>query len=170
MTPSTSKDWLWIIVLIISFARIKNCGVSFSLSMFISVTAPLRTTTESANSIATWIITAFCEQFVHQIKNFLNGYFVVRLIRRCFGQKESLRNYKNSIGFWRRARDSNSRNRCNGLHDFQSCSFDQLGQLSVCSTSVLYTIIFKKSSVFSNFFRSICSAPPVGRRRILFMR
>ena len=33
--------------------------------------------------------------------------------------------------FWRRARDSNPRNRFGGLHDFQSCSFDQLGQLSV---------------------------------------
>ena len=34
---------------------------------------------------------------------------------------------------WRRARDSNPRNRFGGLHDFQSCSFDQLGQLSIRS-------------------------------------
>ena len=38
---------------------------------------------------------------------------------------------------WRRARDSNPRSRFDGLHDFQSCSFDQLGQLSVCSTFVI---------------------------------
>ena len=42
--------------------------------------------------------------------------------------------------FWRRARDSNPRNRFGGLHDFQSCSFDQLGQLSV-SPVILYTIV-----------------------------
>ena len=33
--------------------------------------------------------------------------------------------------FWRRARDSNPRNGFGRLHDFQSCSFDRLGQLSV---------------------------------------
>ena len=33
--------------------------------------------------------------------------------------------------FWRRARDSNPRNAFRRLHDFQSCSFDQLGQLSI---------------------------------------
>ena len=33
---------------------------------------------------------------------------------------------------WRRARDSNPRTGYSPLHDFQSCSFDQLGQLSVC--------------------------------------
>src|SRR5699024_8463190 len=32
---------------------------------------------------------------------------------------------------WRRARDSNPRDRGCGLHDFQSCSFNQLGQLSM---------------------------------------
>ena len=37
--------------------------------------------------------------------------------------------------FWRRARDSNPRNGFGRLHDFQSCSFDQLGQLSVCSNN-----------------------------------
>ena len=42
--------------------------------------------------------------------------------------------------FWRRARDSNPRNRFGGLHDFQSCSFDQLGQLSVLPV-ILYTIV-----------------------------
>ena len=44
------------------------------------------------------------------------------------------------IGFrlWRRARDSNPRSRFGGLHDFQSCSFDQLGQLS--SSTVQYYI------------------------------
>ena len=41
---------------------------------------------------------------------------------------------------WRRARDSNPRNRFGGLHDFQSCSFDQLGQLSVLPV-ILYTIV-----------------------------
>src|SRR5699024_11705824 len=32
---------------------------------------------------------------------------------------------------WRRARDLNPRGHVNGLHDFQSCSFGQLGQLSM---------------------------------------
>ena len=41
--------------------------------------------------------------------------------------------------FWRRARDSNPRNRFSSLHDFQSCSFDQLGQLSV--STVMYYIL-----------------------------
>ena len=45
-----------------------------------------------------------------------------------------------TLCFWRRARDSNPRNRFGGLHDFQSCSFDQLGQLSV-SPVILYTIV-----------------------------
>ena len=45
-----------------------------------------------------------------------------------------------TLHFWRRARDSNPRNRFGGLHDFQSCSFDQLGQLSV-SPVILYTIV-----------------------------
>ena len=36
----------------------------------------------------------------------------------------------NRLFLWRRARDSNPRNRFNGLHDFQSCSFGHLGQLS----------------------------------------
>ncbi len=56
--------------------------------------------------------------------------------------------------FWRRARDSNPRNRFSSLHDFQSCSFDQLGQLSINIFNyvayVLYMNSKKKSSVFSN--------------------
>src|SRR5690625_4497594 len=32
---------------------------------------------------------------------------------------------------WRRARDLNPRGHVNSLHDFQSCSFNQLGQLSM---------------------------------------
>ena len=35
---------------------------------------------------------------------------------------------------WRRARDSNPRTGYSPLHDFQSCSFGQLGQLSKCLT------------------------------------
>ena len=34
------------------------------------------------------------------------------------------------FSFWRRARDSNPRTGFDLLHDFQSCSFGQLGQLS----------------------------------------
>ena len=37
---------------------------------------------------------------------------------------------KGCFHFWRRARDSNPRNSVDCLHDFQSCSFGQLGQLS----------------------------------------
>ena len=51
---------------------------------------------------------------------------------------------------WRRARDSNPRNRFSSSHDFQSCSFDQLGQLSITvkQRSLLYITIRKKSSLF----------------------
>ena len=65
------------------------------------------------------------------------------------------------IIFWRRARDSNPRSRFSDLHDFQSCSFDQLGQLSIYSSKhfqsalILYIIDYKKSRVnlyfLSNF-------------------
>ena len=41
--------------------------------------------------------------------------------------------------FWRRARDSNPRSRFSDLHDFQSCSFDQLGQLSIFLILIYYT-------------------------------
>ena len=55
---------------------------------------------------------------------------------------------------WRRARDSNPRNRFDGLHDFQSCSFDQLGQLSKYSFALKFTraIIYKFSPVVKSFF------------------
>ena len=36
-----------------------------------------------------------------------------------------------SLKIWRRARDLNPRDHGSGLHDFQSCSFGQLGQLSI---------------------------------------
>ena len=50
--------------------------------------------------------------------------------------------------FWRRARDSNPRNGFGRLHDFQSCSFDQLGQLSISLIALLlYINRYKKSSV-----------------------
>ena len=38
---------------------------------------------------------------------------------------------KITVDLWRRDGDSNPRSRFNGLHDFQSCSFDQLGHLSI---------------------------------------
>ena len=46
---------------------------------------------------------------------------------------------------WRRARDSNPRSRFSDLHDFQSCSFDQLGQLSIYFLGLLYNSCSKKS-------------------------
>ena len=52
-----------------------------------------------------------------------------------------------TFNFWRRARDSNPRSRVCDLHDFQSCSFGQLGQLSICVALILYIIIQKKSSL-----------------------
>ena len=67
-------------------------------------------------------------------------------------KKESLRNLLRFIGFWRRARDSNPRSRFDGLHDFQSCSFDQLGQLSVCSTG---TIILYGVQKIKCFFKKL---------------
>ena len=57
---------------------------------------------------------------------------------------------------WRRARDSNPRSRFSDLHDFQSCSFDQLGQLSIklfCFLrDLLYNRAGEKSIAFSHFF------------------
>ena len=52
--------------------------------------------------------------------------------KRFSGIEKAHRNsIKITVDLWRRARDSNPRSRVDGLHDFQSCSFDQLGQLSV---------------------------------------
>lgn len=42
------------------------------------------------------------------------------------------------LAAWRRARDSNPRSLVKDLHDFQSCSFDQLGQLSVFNSLRYY--------------------------------
>ena len=53
---------------------------------------------------------------------------------------------------WRRARDSNPRSRFDGLHDFQSCSFDQLGQLSVCSTGIIILYDLQKINPFFKLF------------------
>ena len=49
------------------------------------------------------------------------------LIPCCLKQKNT---QKGVFLFWRRARDSNPRVGFDPLHDFQSCSFGQLGQLS----------------------------------------
>ena len=51
---------------------------------------------------------------------------------------------------WRRARDSNPRTGYSPLHDFQSCSFDQLGQLSVSANQMLIYYIWRfwKNQVF----------------------
>ncbi len=72
----------------------------------------------------------------------------LRLAKDCKGsnpinnsQKITVQCYSHyTVISWRRARDSNPRNRFGGLHDFQSCSFDQLGQLSVLPV-ILYTIV-----------------------------
>ena len=71
----------------------------------------------------------------------------LRLAKDCKGsnpinnsQKNKRHSKRYTLYLWRRARDSNPRNRFGGLHDFQSCSFDQLGQLSV-SPVILYTIV-----------------------------
>ena len=55
-------------------------------------------------------------------------------------QRKTRHSKRYTLFSWRRARDSNPRNRFGGLHDFQSCSFDQLGQLSVLP-EILYTIV-----------------------------
>ena len=71
----------------------------------------------------------------------------LRLAKDCKGSNPINNSQKNkgyskryTLYLWRRARDSNPRNRCSSLHDFQSCSFDQLGQLSVLPV-ILYTIV-----------------------------
>ena len=67
--------------------------------------------------------------------------------------KEKSHKNLSSYGFWRRARDSNPRTGYSPLHDFQSCSFDQLGQLSVSAIKCLYIIydLFEKIKCFFNF-------------------
>ena len=72
----------------------------------------------------------------------------LRLAKDCKGsnpllkitQRKTRHSKRYTLFSWRRARDSNPRNRFGGLHDFQSCSFDQLGQLSVLPV-ILYTIV-----------------------------
>ena len=64
-----------------------------------------------------------------------------------------LKNKKNTARvffiFWRRARDSNPRTGYSPLHDFQSCSFGQLGQLSVfCLIIIQYKNINCKSKYY----------------------
>ncbi len=54
-----------------------------------------------------------------------------------YSNKKTTDTPKGICYFWRRARDSNPRNGFGRLHDFQSCSFDQLGQLSICSKNLL---------------------------------
>ena len=63
------------------------------------------------------------------------------------------------VATWRRARDSNPRMSVDSLHDFQSCSFDQLGQLSIrkhrsviSGALLLYRTSVKKSGVNQIFF------------------
>lgn len=66
------------------------------------------------------------------------------------------------VATWRRARDSNPRMSVDSLHDFQSCSFDQLGQLSIrkhrsviSGALLLYRTSVKKSRGKSNIFHFI---------------
>ena len=60
--------------------------------------------------------------------------------------------------FWRRARDSNPRNGFGRLHDFQSCSFDRLGQLSIhiqgtsFEVPCYYNQLTEKNQVFIDIF------------------
>lgn len=54
---------------------------------------------------------------------------------------------------WRRARDSNPRTGYSPLHDFQSCSFDQLGQLSVSAIKCSY-IIYDRAAKIKSFFKN----------------
>ncbi len=67
-----------------------------------------------------------------------------------FGKKSSTEVFA-SVELWRRARDSNPRSRFSDLHDFQSCSFDQLGQLSISQQAIFYYISLEKSSLFQKF-------------------
>lgn len=76
----------------------------------------------------------------------------------CFSCKEK-RSKTSFAPTWRRDGDSNPRSRFNGLHDFQSCSFDQLGQLSIrkhrsviSGALLLYRTNEKKSRGKSNIF------------------
>ncbi len=80
--------------------------------------------------------------------------------------------YQNKCFLWRRARDSNPRSRFSDLHDFQSCSFDQLGQLSIYLIALtLYTRWHKKSSLFAIKFnlRSHISDRQVSDRHLQYV-
>ena len=76
------------------------------------------------------------QQYPPQASTLKTVHRTVFFTRLTLSGFESLFLYKKNstftvLFFWRRARDSNPRNRFSSLHDFQSCSFDQLGQLSV---------------------------------------
>ena len=75
------------------------------------------------------------------------------LLPPCSNPLSTLKKQKNTARvffvFWRRARDSNPRTGYSPLHDFQSCSFGQLGQLSVfCLIIIQYKNINCKSKYY----------------------
>src|SRR5699024_10934215 len=61
-----------------------------------------------------------------RLNRVVSFYKVVRPGCRCFTMNRVI-----STFIWRRARDLNPRDHFRSLHDFQSCSFGQLGQLSM---------------------------------------
>ena len=71
---------------------------------------------------------------------FLNAPHPLRLRIPC--NKKRNNTIRHCFFFWRRARDSNPRTGVSPLHDFQSCSFDQLGQLSIYSFERLHIIYY----------------------------
>ena len=80
---------------------------------------------------------------------FLNAPHPLSVRIPCFNQikKQKVAPYGTTFYFWRRARDSNPRTGFDLLHDFQSCSFGQLGQLSI------YCLLFPKHlNIINNYF------------------
>ena len=73
---------------------------------------------------------------------------------------------KRIVRTWRRDGDSNPRNRFSGLHDFQSCSFGQLGHLSNINIYHYIIYLFKNQGGKINLFGNILW--PKGRRKSKF--
>lgn len=81
-------------------------------------------------------------------------YFLAKKETASKAQKKAFQ-----CGFWRREGDSNPWYGGNRTHDFQSCSFGQLGHLSK-QQSVLYQNKSKKSSLFEK----LCCAGRCNKR------
>ena len=94
----------------------------------------------------------FITECSHALKTLPRSVFLTGFRIPCIKNKADTMRYQ--LYFWRRARDSNPRTGDSPLHDFQSCSFDQLGQLSV-SAIKCSIIIYEPEQKIKCFFIKI---------------